>query len=174
MREGDVAQPSPRETITCIRSGQAGGAFIFDLELAPGAGGPPTHTHDEGDEHIEMLEGELVFRIAGKNRRLRAGDSLILTPNDPHTFWNPSRTARARARVTHGPRFERAIVQPSLTAMLVYLVYVDPGASRATNPMVKLAARLVAWVGRKRGVQLVGVDGHADISRRARTGRGRP
>jgi hypothetical protein len=157
MREGEVARPSPRETITCIRSGQFGGPFIFDLELAPGAGGPPTHTHDEGDELIEVLEGEIMFRVAGKNRRLGAGDALTLTPNDPHTFWNPSKTARARARVTHGARFERAIAQPSLTSLLMYLVYVDPGASRATSPMVKLVARLVAWIGRRRGVQMIGV-----------------
>jgi hypothetical protein len=39
----------------------------------------------------------------------------------------------------------------------MYLVYVDPGASRATSPMVKLVARLVAWIGRRRGVQMIGV-----------------
>jgi quercetin dioxygenase-like cupin family protein len=158
MVEGEVARPSPGEKVTCIRSGLAGGAFIFDLELAPGAGGPPTHTHDEGDELIEVLEGEIVFRVAGKQRRLRAGDSLNLTPDDPHTFWNPSKIAPARARVTHGARFERAIAQPSLTALLMYLVYVDPGASRATNPIMKLAARVIAWIGRKRGVQVIGGD----------------
>ena len=66
MREGEVLQPSPGETITCIRSGLSGGPFIFDLELAPGAGRPPTHTHDEGDEHIEVRVGEIVFRVNGK------------------------------------------------------------------------------------------------------------
>jgi quercetin dioxygenase-like cupin family protein len=157
MREGEVARPSPGETITCIRSGQTGGAFIFDLQLAPGTGGPPTHTHDEGDELIEVHEGEMAFRVNGKQIRLRAGDSLTLTPTDAHTFWNPSKTNPVRARVTHGARFERLIVQPSLTAMLMYLVHVDPGASRATHPMVMLVARVVAWLGRLRGVRLVDV-----------------
>lgn len=156
MREGEIAHPSPGETITCIRSAQSGGPFIFEVALAPGTGGPPTHTHDEGDELIEVLEGEVVFRVNGRKTLLRAGDSLTLTPADAHTFWNPSRTARVRARVTHGARFERAIAQPSLTALLMYLTYVDPGASRATHPMMKVMARVVAWIGRVRGVQPIG------------------
>jgi hypothetical protein len=53
MREGEVVKPGPDETITCIRSSGGVGPFVFDLELAPGAKGPPTHTHDEGDELIE-------------------------------------------------------------------------------------------------------------------------
>ncbi len=157
MHEGEIARPSPGETITCIRSGQSGGPFIFDLELAPGSGRPPTHTHDEGDELIEVLEGEIVFRVHGEDKLLRAGDSLTLTPADPHTFWNPSKTERLRARVTHGARFERLIVQPGVTQILMYLTYVDAGASRATSPLLQLVARVIAWIGRLRGVQMVGV-----------------
>jgi len=111
MREGEVARPSPGEIVTCIRSAQSGGPFVFELELAPGTGGPPTHTHDEGDETIEVLEGEMTFRVNGTKKTLRAGDSLTLTPNDPHTFWNASKTERVRARVTHGARFERLITE---------------------------------------------------------------
>lgn len=155
MREGEVIRPSPGERIKCIRSGQAGGPFVFDLELAPGYKGPPTHTHDEGNETIEVIDGEVVFRVNGKNRVLRAGDSLTLTPADAHTFWNPSKTTAVRARVTHGARFERLIVQPSLTSLLMYACFVDAGASRATNPVMQVMARVIAWVGRLRGVQLV-------------------
>jgi hypothetical protein len=155
MREGEVVHPGPGETIACIRSGLSGGPFIFELELAPGTGGPPTHTHDEGDEIIEMLEGEMIFRVNGERVQLRPGDSITLTPRDAHTFWNPSKTQSARARVTHGARFERLIVQPDMTSMLVYLAYVDPGASRATNPMMRLMARIIAALGRLRGIHPV-------------------
>jgi quercetin dioxygenase-like cupin family protein len=155
MHENEVARPSPGETITCIRSGQSGGPFIFDLELAPGAGRPPMHTHDEGDETIEVLEGEIVFRVKGVDRHLRAGDSLTLTPDDPHTFWNPSKTASVRARVTHGARFERLIAQPNMLSMLTYLAYVDPGASRATSWAVNLVVRVAGMFGRLRGVEPV-------------------
>jgi hypothetical protein len=61
--------------------------------------------------------------------------------------------------VKEGARFERLIAQPSMTALLMYLTYVDPGASRATHPGIKLVARCVAWLGRVRGVQMQGVEG---------------
>jgi quercetin dioxygenase-like cupin family protein len=151
MREGEVAHPNPGETIRCIRSGQGGGAFIFELELAPGTKGPPTHTHDEGDETIEVLEGEIAFRVRGKVTTLRKGESLRLTPSDPHTFWNPSKTARVLCVVHHGARFERLIAQPSFTTLAMYLAFVDRGASRASNPAVSAVVWLVALLGRLRG-----------------------
>ena len=159
MIEGEVYRPTRHETITCLRSGQSGGPFVFEVELAPGAKGPPTHTHDEGDEIVEVLEGEVVFRVNGVNKTLRAGQSLTLTPNDPHTFWNPSKTAAVRAKVSHGARFERLMVQPDLTSLLMYLCYVDPGASRATNPVVHLGARVVAWLGKLRAISVLPPDG---------------
>lgn len=164
MREGEVVRPSPGETITCIRSAEAGGPFIFELRLAPGAGRPPTHTHDEGDEHVQVLEGEIVFRVNGEKTLLRAGDQLTLTPRDAHTFWNPSKTTPVRVQVTHGVRFERAIAQPNLACLLMYLTYVDPGASRATHPVMRVLARIVAWVGRLRGLKPAGTHGQSSAA----------
>jgi mannose-6-phosphate isomerase-like protein (cupin superfamily) len=155
MREGEVVRPSSGETVTCVRSGQSGGPFVFDLDLAPGSGRPPTHTHDEGDELVEVVEGELTFVVNGRKTVLHAGDTLLLTPKDAHTFWNASKATHVRARVTHGARFERFIVQPGVTALMMYLTYVDPGASRATNPLFRGLGRAVAWVGRMRGVAMV-------------------
>src|SRR5690606_24531178 len=125
----------------------------FELDLGPGAGRPPTHTHDEGEEHIEVLEGEIVFRVNGEERRLGAGDTLTLSTTDAHTFWNPSKTASVRARVTHGARFERLLAQPSLLAMLVHMAYVDPGSSRPASRLMRLMVRLAAWFARLRGVE---------------------
>ncbi|HEY5647208.1 MAG TPA: cupin domain-containing protein [Pseudomonadales bacterium] len=158
MRVGETIYPSQGEAVTCIRSGQDGGPFIFEFELAPGAKGPPTHSHDEGDEVIEVKEGEVVFRINGKDTLLRAGDRTTLTPSERHTFWNPSKTTTLRARVTHTARFERLIAQPSITSLLMYSCFVDPGASRIRNPLVKVAAFAIAWFGRLRGTRMV-VDG---------------
>lgn len=155
MREGEVKSLAPGETITCIRSGQAGGPFIFELGLAPGAGRPPTHTHDEGDETIEVLEGEMAFRVNGEDKLLRPGDKLTLTPADAHTFWNPSKTVHLRARVIHGARFERLAAQPGFLALIMYLTYVDPGASRATHPAMKALMRVVAFIGKLCGTKPV-------------------
>lgn len=161
MREGETTHPAPGESITCIRSGQSGGSFIFEVALAPGTGGPPTHTHDEGDEIIEVLEGEIVFRVNGTDQLLRAGDSLTLTPSDRHTFWNPSKTSSVRARVTHGSRFERLVAQPDVTSICMYSTYVDPGASRVSHPVMKVMMGLLARIGRLRGKRPV-VDGERE------------
>jgi quercetin dioxygenase-like cupin family protein len=155
MREGEVHQVSPSETITCVRSGLNGGSFVFDFELAPGAKGPPMHTHDEGDEIIEVTQGEIVFRVEGEDRHLQGGDVLTLTPDEPHTFWNPSRTQTVKCRVTHGARFERLIAQPGLMHILMYMAFVDPGSSRPANRVVRVFVRMIAWAGRLMGVRPV-------------------
>jgi uncharacterized cupin superfamily protein len=128
---------------------------VFELELAPKGKGPPVHTHDEGDETIEVLEGEITFRVRGQDRTLRAGESLTLTPADPHTFWNPSKTSPVRCKVTHGSRFERAIVQPTFPALVVYLALVDPGASRTQNGLVASVMKVIAILARAIGVRPV-------------------
>ncbi|MCB9611091.1 MAG: cupin domain-containing protein [Sandaracinus sp.] len=141
MREerSSILRPA-RPFAACVQARRAD-RFFFEVELAPGAKGPPTHTHEEGDEVVEMLAGEVVFRIHGREQRQKAGDRLTLTPADPHTFWNPSKTTPARARVTHGARFERLIAQPwSLLAIARYLTEVDPGASRTHHPLMRVAA----------------------------------
>jgi len=154
MREGETIHPTPGERITCIESGANGGRFVFELELAPGAGGPPTHTHDEGDETIEVLEGEIEFKVHGKWRRLGPGESLTLSPSDPHTFRNPSREHPVRCNVIHGARFEKLIAQPGLLHIAIYLTDVDPGASRTTKPLMRVALKLMATFAKLRGLRV--------------------
>jgi len=151
MREGEVVFPGPGEKVLCIRSATGGGRFVFDLELGPGVKGPPMHSHDEGDETIEVLSGEIAFKVVREIKRLGVGDTLTLRPGEPHTFWNPSKEEPVRCRVTHGGRFEAAIAQPDFTSLAMYLALVDPGASRVQNPLIRLVLRAVAVFGRLRG-----------------------
>lgn len=155
MRTGEVVEPGPGERLTCVQSSADGGPFVFEMALGPGVKGPPMHSHDEGNERIEVLEGEIVFQVRGERTTLRAGDALELTPAMPHTFWNPSKTTTVRCLVHHGARFERAIAQPDFTRMAMFLTYVDPGASRMANPLVRWTLQLVAWIGKLRGVSPV-------------------
>lgn len=155
MIPGQTVRPTPAERVTCIRSASEGGPFIFDFELGPGGKGPPVHSHDEGDEIIDVLEGEIVFKVNGEERLLRKGDRVVLTPQDPHTFWNPSKTTPVLCRVEHGARFERAIAQSSFPALAMYLTYEDPGASRAANPFVRAVLGVIAFFSRLAGVKVV-------------------
>ena len=151
MREGEVCSPSPGETLTCIQSGSAGGPFIFEMELGPGVKGPPMHSHDEGDETIEVLAGHIVFRVGRENKQLGPGESLTLRPDQPHTFWNPSKTEPVHCRVIHGARFEKAIAQPDFLSLAMYLSLVDPGASRPAHPLGRVILRIIAAFGQLRG-----------------------
>ena len=150
MIEAQTLSQGPGESVTCVRSGRDGGPFIFDMELGPGRRGPPTHTHDEGDEIIEVVSGTITFRVNGQDTVLAPGDRLTLTPKDAHTFWNPSRTEVVRCRVTHGARFERAMDQPSFAQLAMHLALIDPGASRMASPFVRGTLWLVAQLGRLR------------------------
>lgn len=110
------------------------------------------HSRNEGDERIDVLEGEIVFVVQGDQRTLRAGESLMLTQAMPHTFWNPSRTTSVHCLVHHGARFERAIAQRNLTRMAMFLTFVAPGASGMARPLVRGVLALVAWFDRLRGL----------------------
>ncbi len=144
MKAGQVIEMSPKEKISCIRSGADGGPFVFDMELGPRGSGPPKHTHDEGDETIEVLSGEIVFVVGRTKHLLSAGEQLTLTPADAHTFYNPSRTESVVCRVTHGSRFERALEMTRFPDMAHYITVVDPGASRMASPFVRATLRIAA------------------------------
>jgi|GEM_PF-2154241 len=147
MREGETISPNKGERITCIRSGLDGGPFIFEFELDTGTTGPPLHSHEGQDERISVIAGEFGLQIGGTRRVLRAGESVNLTPDDPHTFWNASSTSIVRCRAEHGGRFERAIAQPDLLRLSIYISRVDPGSVRIHNAGLRLLMLILARIG---------------------------
>ena len=52
----------------------------------PGNSGPPEHIHPTYDEHFDILQGEFVFKIDGRERRAGAGEELVVKKGTPHTF----------------------------------------------------------------------------------------
>jgi hypothetical protein len=69
-------------------------AHIRDQELRIESVNPPTderepeHVHPKQESGAEVRSGSLVFEVAGKARRVGAGDSITVPPNTPHRFWN--------------------------------------------------------------------------------------
>jgi uncharacterized protein YaiE (UPF0345 family) len=161
MKPGQTIQLHRDEQITCLRSGADGGRFEFEMRLGPGVEGPPLHSHAEGPERIEVIAGafELIF-ADGERRVLRPGETFDVPAGCAHTFRNASKTEAMIARGSHGHRFERSMDQfapggPSFTRMCRYVVGVDPQATYMHSPAVRAVMRLVALVGRVRGVQTV-------------------
>jgi len=67
----------PRET--------SGGLFVIEHK-GLGHGGPPVHFHLHQDEAFYVMEGEVLFQVAGERKRLRAGESLLGPRGIPHGF----------------------------------------------------------------------------------------
>ncbi len=65
---------------------------MFELEvfIRAGAPGTPEMIHPHQDESFKVLSGSLDFRIGGQERRLQAGESLLIPKGTPHNWWNAS------------------------------------------------------------------------------------
>jgi len=73
-------------TYTILVSGRetAGRYALIDMHVPPG-GGPPPHRHDF-EEMFTVLEGEMEVTFRGDTMRVRAGETLNVPANAPHTF----------------------------------------------------------------------------------------
>ena len=54
--------------------------------FSPGNSGPPEHFHPGYDEHFDILVGDFIFKIDGKERNVCAGEQLVVPKRIPHTF----------------------------------------------------------------------------------------
>jgi quercetin dioxygenase-like cupin family protein len=79
------------DTYTILLSGDdtAGRYCLIDMHIPPG-GGPPPHRHDF-EESFTVLEGEIEATFRGKKSVARAGVTLNIPANAPHSFINASK-----------------------------------------------------------------------------------
>ena len=79
------------DTYTILLSGEdSNGHFcLIDMHIPPG-GGPPPHRHDFEESFI-LLEGELEATFRGEKVTVRAGETLHIPANAPHSFTNASK-----------------------------------------------------------------------------------
>src|SRR6266567_4379048 len=78
------------DTYTILLAGDdtAGRFCLIDMHIPPG-GGPPPHRHDF-EETFTLLEGELEATFRGEKAIVRAGETLSIPANAPHSFTNAS------------------------------------------------------------------------------------
>lgn len=77
-------------------------SVIMIAEIGPGEAGPPSHIHPKQHETYEVLEGEAEFLLNGKKVMVKAGETIEIPPNTPHTFVNPTQQW-LKMRDTHQP-----------------------------------------------------------------------
>ena len=84
------------DTYTILLSGveTAGRYCLIDMYVPP-QGGPPPHRHDF-EEVFTLLDGELEFTFRGETSTVKAGSTVNIPANAPHSFKNdtdrPART----------------------------------------------------------------------------------
>src|SRR5215208_757935 len=115
------------DTYTILLSGEdtAGRYCLIDMHVPPG-GGPPPHRHDF-EEMFSVLEGELEFTFRGAKSVARAGDTVNIPANAPHSFGN----------VSGSPARLLCMCTPAGQEQF-FLAVGDPVASR-TSPPPKLS-----------------------------------
>src|ERR1700728_4993510 len=80
------------DTYTILVAGQdtAGKYTLIDMHIPPG-GGPPPHRHDF-EEMFTVLAGEVRVTFRGETFAARAGQTINVPANAPHSFTNASDT----------------------------------------------------------------------------------
>jgi quercetin dioxygenase-like cupin family protein len=80
------------DTYTILVAGQdtAGKYTLIDMHVPPG-GGPPPHRHDF-EEMFTVLTGEVRVTFRGETIVARAGQTINVPANAPHSFTNASDT----------------------------------------------------------------------------------
>jgi quercetin dioxygenase-like cupin family protein len=77
-------------TYTILLSGEDtnGRYCLIDMHIPPG-GGPPPHRHDF-EEMFSVLEGEIELTFRGEKTVAKAGTTVNIPANAPHSFKNVS------------------------------------------------------------------------------------
>lgn len=75
-------------TVLLAGSDTAGRYTLIDMHVPPG-GGPPPHRHDF-EEMFSVLQGEIEITFRGEALVARAGETVNVPANAPHSFRNVS------------------------------------------------------------------------------------
>jgi mannose-6-phosphate isomerase-like protein (cupin superfamily) len=92
MKRGDELYNSATgQRLICLRASASTAGKLLELDSRWERAGapPPEHLHPHQREYFVVIEGTLIAKVNGDERRLRAGETLELSPGTPHTMWNP-------------------------------------------------------------------------------------
>ncbi len=124
----------------------SGGISILEHRASRGDS-PPLHIHHNEDEIFHVLEGEVRYHVGDRERRARAGETLLAPKGIPHTYRVESSEARMLT-ITRGEfeNFVRAFGQPAKRE----------GLPEPSGPPTPEQAEPLAQACRQYGIELVG------------------
>jgi len=110
-RAGDVIEsPVLGDRIVFRKTAaETGGEFLeLDDFASPGNVPPVEHLHARQEETLEVVDGEMLARVGGKERIYRPGEVLVVPPGTPHTWRNAGDTPlQVRTRFRPAGQWER-------------------------------------------------------------------
>lgn len=166
VKRGDVlvhAAGGQRLVMVQTAADTGGELLAMEASYAPGGQPPPVHHHPRQEERFTALAGAMRVRIAGRERQLLAGESLVIPPGTPHTMWNDGPVeARLRWEVRPALRTETffarlyglaAAGRPGLPRLAAHFAAFRE-EFRLANPAQRLLFDLLAPFGRWRGGEM--------------------
>jgi quercetin dioxygenase-like cupin family protein len=113
IRTGDVLQnPATGELMRFVKAAaDTNGEYVLvEVIVEPNGSVAAAHVHPYQTEPLEVLEGEVTFKVGRKKVVAKAGETLVVEPGTAHKFWNSgSVDARFRCEVRPALQFEQLI-----------------------------------------------------------------
>lgn len=85
--DGERIELGPNEVVIRLSADDTGGAFaLLEYTAPPGGPAPPLHVHEETDEVIYVLDGEVDCRVAEEAMTAGAADTVWIPRGTAHRF----------------------------------------------------------------------------------------
>lgn len=68
-----------------------GEALVIEAYLEQGGRGLPLHVHPQQEERLEVLHGDLLVVLGGRELLAGVGERVTIPSGTPHAYWNPGR-----------------------------------------------------------------------------------
>jgi quercetin dioxygenase-like cupin family protein len=86
-------RPATQDRVIVLKSAEETAGEFFRCEyVARAVSAPPRdHVHTHQEERLEVLEGTVRCRVAGKEHVLGRGKVIVIPAGTPHAVWNEDR-----------------------------------------------------------------------------------
>jgi mannose-6-phosphate isomerase-like protein (cupin superfamily) len=164
--EREELKLTPTESVRILAADPE--ALLVEAAYLGGPKPPPKHFHPNQDEHFEVLEGSLRFRLGDEERTLEQGAEIEIPRGTVHQVWNlgpdPARVAwrtspagrteqwfRAIDRVHREGRVDSKGMPGPLAFGVMLSEYRDTFRLGGPDWLLRPALGLLGEIGRRRG-----------------------
>ena len=86
-------RPELQDRVIVLKSAEDTAGELFRCEYIALVVSPPPrdHIHTHQEERLEVVEGTVRCRVAGREYVLEQGRVMVIPPGTPHAVWNEDR-----------------------------------------------------------------------------------